>query len=255
MISLADSFKSNRVFLCLWLASMVALTIAICLIDKGTLHLLLCDHHAAWADRMLPMLSDTCHWLPYVITVMLLLWRWQAGAFLGSSLLLSTLLTQSIKHIVCAPRPLTWFAEHRPDISLPLTDGVNMHYYLSFPSGHATTFFSLYFGLSFLFVLYSTMPASANRFWGRLFPNQHPFRAKLFPDQQKTPSPDRKASGIVSTLVQVVCFALAAVSSYSRIYLSQHFALDVLAGMLIGVVSVIIVAVVAQRRFGIQHHS
>jgi membrane-associated phospholipid phosphatase len=37
-------------------------------------------------------------------------------------------------------------------------------------------------------------------------------------------------------------FSLAAVGSYSRIYLSQHFALDVLAGMLIGVFSVALVA-------------
>jgi membrane-associated phospholipid phosphatase len=42
--------------------------------------------------------------------------------------------------------------------------------------------------------------------------------------------------------MQLLFFLLAAVSSYSRLYLSQHFALDVLAGMLIGVLSVAVVA-------------
>lgn len=233
MITLTESIKRNSVFLGLWLASVLALTIALILIDKGTLHLLLCDHHSAWADRLLPVLSDTCHWLPYALSAVLLLWRWQAGVFMSGSLILSTIITQTIKHIVRAPRPLTWFAENMPDVSLPLTEGINMHHYLSFPSGHSTTFFCLYFALTALFTYYSysTSPVSANAFW-----------AKLFPKTQATPSSSRKASPSVQIAVQLLFFSLAAVGSYSRIYLSQHFALDVLAGMLIGVFSVALVA-------------
>jgi len=233
MITLTESIKRNSVFLGLWLASVLALTIALILIDKGTLHLLLCDHHSAWADRLLPVLSDTCHWLPYALSAVLLLWRWQAGVFMSGSLILSTIITQTIKHIVRAPRPLTWFAENMPDVSLPLTEGINMHHYLSFPSGHSTTFFCLYFALTALFTYYSysASPVSANAFW-----------AKLFPKTQTTPSSSRKASPSVQIAVQLLFFSLAAVGSYSRIYLSQHFALDVLAGMLIGVFSVALVA-------------
>ena len=181
--------KRNSIFLSLWLASVVALTIALCTIDKGSLHLLLCDHHSTWGDVLMPILSDTCNWLPYAVTVVLLLWRWQAGVFVGGS-----------------PRPLTWFAEHMPDITLPLTEGVKMNYHLSFPSGHTTTFFCLYFALCVLFMAKSKAPVG----W--------------------------------SVIVQLLLFTLAAVSSYSRLYLSQHFALDVLAGMIIGVISVAIVA-------------
>lgn len=198
--------QRNSIFLSLWLASVVALTIALCTIDKGSLHLLLCDHHSTWGDVLMPILSDTCNWLPYAVTVVLLLWRWQAGVFVGGSLILSTLITQALKHTVCAPRPLTWFAEHMPDITLPLTEGVKMNYHLSFPSGHTTTFFCLYFALCVLFTAKSKAPVG----W--------------------------------SVIVQLLLFTLAAVSSYSRLYLSQHFALDVLAGMIIGVISVAIVA-------------
>ncbi len=230
-MNLKVSIQRNSVFLSLWLASVVALTIALCLIDKGSLHLLLCDHHSAWGDVLMPILSDTCNWLPYLTAVVLLLWRWQAGVFMSGSLILSTIITQTIKHIVRAPRPLTWFAENMPDISLPLTEGVRMNYHLSFPSGHTTTFFCLYFALCALYTYYIYSPASANPFW-----------AKFFPQKQSTPSSSRKASIGWSIAVQLLLFVLAAASSYSRLYLSQHFALDVLAGMLIGVLSVAIVA-------------
>lgn len=213
---MANVIKRNSIFLSLWLASVVALTIALCTIDKGSLHLLLCDHHSAWGDVLMPILSDTCNWLPYVVVVVLLIWRWRVGVFVGGSLILSTLIAQALKHTVCAPRPLTWFAEHMPDITLPLTEGVRMNYYLSFPSGHTTTFFCLYFALCVLFTAKCKVP----RAW--------------------------------SVVVQLLLFLLAAISSYSRLYLSQHFALDVLAGMIIGVVSVAIIAQVfsSHQRLG-----
>lgn len=239
-MNLQLSIKRNSIFLSLWLASVVALTIAVCSVDKGSLHLMLCDHHSAWGDILMPILSDTCNWLPYVTCVLLLLWRWQAGVFLSGSLILSTVIAQVIKHIVCAPRPLTWFAENMPDVTLPLTEGVRMNYYLSFPSGHTITFFCLYFALCALYTYYIYTPATANGFWARLMP--HDFREKLNTQNQSTPSCERKASIGWSIAVQLLLFSLAAISSYSRLYLSQHFALDVLAGMLIGVMSVAVVA-------------
>lgn len=240
MITLTESLKRNSIFLGLWLASVLALTIAVSFIDKGTLHLMLCDHHSAWADRLLPVLSDTCHWLPYALSAVLLLWRWQAGVFMSGSLILSTLITQAIKHLVCAPRPLTWFAENMPEVTLPVTEGVSMHHYLSFPSGHATTFFCLYFALTALYTYYIYTPVQCNRFWGRLFPKM-----------QTTASCRCQSSACTrSIIVQVLLFAIAAVSSYSRLYLSQHFALDVLAGMIIGVLSVAIVAHIFAKKSG-----
>lgn len=218
-MNLTDGIKRNSVFIGLWFVSVLALTVAVCLTDKASLHLFFCDRHSAWADAVMPFLSDTCNWLPYLTAVVLLVWRWQAGLFLTGSLVLSTLLTQVIKHIVMAPRPLTWFAEHHPDITLPLTDGVRMNYWLSFPSGHTTTFFCLFFALCVIYTYYTAAPSC-----------------------------ERKVLLSVGNIaVQVLLFAMAASSAYSRLYLSQHFALDVLAGMIIGVLSVVIAAVVARK--------
>ena len=96
-----------------------------------------------------------------------------------------------------------------PDVQLPLVEGVRMNYWFSFPSGHTTSFFALFFALSIL--------ASQNF------------------SQAKT------------NLLQVILFILAALGGYSRIYLSQHFAADVFAGILVGTLICVLCYVVLYR--------
>ena len=78
--------KRNSIFLGLWLATVLSLTIAICLVNKGTLHLALCDHHTAFLDAVMPVLSNLANWLPYAICAVLLVWRWRIGLFVSGSL-------------------------------------------------------------------------------------------------------------------------------------------------------------------------
>ena len=174
------------------LALSIALLLAI--IPKGELHLLLCQPHTPFLDAVVPIFSDLVDWLPYLVVVLLLFYRAGWATFLASNLLLSTLIVQPIKHIVHAPRPLTWFAENMPDISLPLVEGVKMNLWLSFPSGHTTTFFVLFFSISIILC--------AENIRGK-------------------------------NILSLLCFLLATFGAYTRIYLSQHFALDVFAGILI----------------------
>ena len=168
---------------------------------KGELHLLLCQPHMPFLDTIVPIFSDLVDWLPYLVVVLLLFYRAGWATFLASNLLLSTLIVQPIKHIVHAPRPLTWFAENMPDISLPLVEGVKMNLWLSFPSGHTTTFFVLFFSISIILC--------AENIRGK-------------------------------NILSLLCFLLATFGAYTRIYLSQHFALDVLAGILIASFSTIL---------------
>ena len=179
----------------------LALTAALCLIPKGELHLILCQPHTDLLDTVIPLVTNLVDWLPYLCVVLLLFYRAGWATFLASNLLLSTLIVQPIKHIIHAPRPLTWFAENMPDISLPLVEGVRMNHWLSFPSGHTTTFFVLFFSLSIILC-----------------------------------AENIKGKNILSLL----CFLCASFGAYTRIYLSQHFALDIFAGILIAVCSTII---------------
>ena len=184
--------------------SLVLITLGILLltIPKGELHLLLCQPHTVMLDQIVPVFTNLVDWLPYLLVILLLFYRAGWATFLASNLLLTTLIVQPIKHIVHAPRPLTWFAENMPDVSLPLVEGVKMNLWLSFPSGHTTTFFVLFFSLSIILC-----------------------------------AENIKGKNILS----FICFLCASFGAYTRIYLSQHFALDILAGILIAILSTLLV--------------
>jgi membrane-associated phospholipid phosphatase len=143
----------------------------------------------------------------------LLFGRIGEGVFASSALIFSALSTQLLKHLVNAPRPLTWFAANMPEIELPLVEGVRMNYWYSFPSGHTTSFFALFFVLSSIITSRVT--------------NDHQRRLGIF--------------------LQCIFFLLAALGGYSRIYLSQHFALDVFAGALVGVLITIVCYAIFRR--------
>ena len=177
------------------------LAVVLLIVPKAELHLALCQPHTPFLDTSIPFFTNLVDWLPYLIVVLLLFYRAGWATFLASNLLLSTLIVQPIKHLVHAPRPLTWFAENCPDISLPLVEGVRMNHWLSFPSGHTTTFFALFFCVSIILCAENV-----------------------------------KGKNILSFL----CFLCAAFGAYTRIYLSQHFTLDIFAGILIAVFSTLV---------------
>lgn len=176
----------------------LVLGIALLITPKAELHLALCQPHTTGLDTIIPIITNLVDWLPYLCVILLLFYRAGWATFLASNLLLSTVIVQPIKHIVCAPRPLTWFAENMPDVTLPLVEGVRMNHWLSFPSGHTTTFFVLFYSLSIILC--------AENVTGKM-------------------------------ILSFLCFLCASFGAYTRIYLSQHFALDIFAGILIAVFS------------------
>lgn len=179
----------------------LVLGIMLFVIPKAELHLALCQPHTHFLDAVIPAFTNLVDWLPYLCVVLLLFYRAGWATFLACNLLLSTLIVQPIKHIVCAPRPLIWFAENMPDVTLPLVEGVKMNLWLSFPSGHTTTFFVLFFSLSIILC--------AENIKGK-------------------------------SILSFICFLCASFGAYTRIYLSQHFALDIFAGILIAICSTLV---------------
>ena len=177
------------------------LAVALLIVPKAELHLALCQPHTTFLDTIIPFFTNLVDWLPYLIVVLLLFYRAGWSTYLASNLLLTTLIVQPIKHIVHAPRPITWFADNMPDVTLPLVEGVRMNHWLSFPSGHTATFFALFFCVSIILC-----------------------------------AENIKGKYILSFL----CFLCASFGAYTRIYLSQHFALDIFAGILIAVCSTLI---------------
>ena len=189
-----------------------ALGLALLYIPKGELHLLLCDHHTPARDIFYRYYTQIAEWFPYVVCIALLLFgRIGNGLFATTAMISSALTTQLFKHIVNAPRPVTWFAAQMPDVQLPLVEGVSMNKWFSFPSGHTTSFFAL----AFVVCILLTSKTSEN---------------------SKTSTPrNPKISGILGIIEQATLFFLAALGGYSRIYLSQHFSADVFAGIVVGI--------------------
>lgn len=208
--------RNNAVFIALSLILLGVLGLALLYIPKGELHLLLNEYHTPARDIFHRYYTHVAEWFPYVICVALLLFsRIGDGVFASAAMLLSALFTQVVKHIVVAPRPLTWFGEHMPDVQLPLVEGVDVHAIYSFPSGHTTSFFALAFVLSIV----------------------------------ATKRLSRFSLALSSTL-QAILVVLAALGGYSRIYLCQHFALDVFAGALVGTLITLLCYAVLHRYEG-----
>ena len=200
-------------FLVLTLLFVASLAVSLGWYGKGNLHLLLNTWHAPCLDYMMRFFTAVAEYGVYVMIVVFLFRKAGYSAVVAAGGLLSTLITQAVKHIVEAPRPMTWFAENMPDIRLVFVEGVEVHKYLSFPSGHTTAAFALATALVYVVECSTRLQEKprARRAW------------------------------------QIVLFLLAAAAGYSRIYLSQHFALDVLTGCSVGTLSSLFVCWLADR--------
>lgn len=134
--------------------------------------------------------------------ILLVFYKWRYAIGMAISGLLTLFLAGFLKKVVFKGtlRPIKFF-EDFPELKLRLIEGVSMHSWNSFPSGH-------------------TMAAFA--FWGLLaFIAPKPYLKLIF------------------------CFIAIGVG-YSRIYLSQHFLEDVVAGACIGILVAFIAFFVAQ---------
>lgn len=107
-----------------------------------------------------------------------------------------------LKFIFNMPRPGDMISAGRMG-GIPLVEGIALHTGRSFPSGHAASFAVLAFAVCLL-------------------------------------SMQDRPTRLRAIATQAACGVLFLVGCYSRIYLSQHFAEDVLVGGLIGFVATVV---------------
>ena len=199
----------------------LAVTVVHFLFAKADIHLWLNSYHTPLQDNIWKYYTYAGEWIPYVIAALLLFYRFGYAAFLLADIVLSGIIAQIIKHIVCSERPLLYFINHYPDIKLPLVEGVGMNMYFSFPSGHTTTFFAMMFVLAIVF----TDCVSSHQ------------------DAEKKD----KQTVFTNLLVSLICFLFAVAGAYSRIYLNQHFLEDIFGGIIIGISSTMLLIPFALR--------
>lgn len=195
--------KSNGLFLSLSAIVFAGLGILLLTHGKAELHLWLNSYHTAFGDFFFRYYTYIAAFGIYLAAFIMLFWRLGASLYLLAGEVVGGIIVQIAKHLVQAPRPKVFFdlANH-PD-AIPLVEGVQLHSSNSFPSGHASTSFVLFFILAIVLNYYGKQKAKNQK------------------------------------LIQAFCFLLALTGAYARIYLSQHFAADVLAGGIIGMMAVI----------------
>lgn len=192
--------RNNAVFLVGVLLALAGMISVMLVLPKAELHLALNGWHNSFLDVVMRAYTDFVAWPVYLLMLLPLVYRrWGWTVLFAASEVSSALVVQLLKLLCNMPRPKTFFAEMGGQMndafSQIVVDGVSMHSWHSFPSGHTATFFVFFSICAFLWT------------------HEHKPAGWLF--------------GALSLL-------LALLGGYSRIYLSQHFMLDVCVGMLEG---------------------
>lgn len=184
-------FNENRGFLVPWLLLLTIAAVLLVTYPKAQLHILSNQMHSPFCDTFFKTITNLGDGvLIAVLFVALLFVKYRyALAFLSGSLaasLVINLIKKLLLHDVY--RPSKYF-ELYETYQLHFVEGVKLHAYQSFPSGHTTTAFNLFFMLAVI----------VKNQWLKLF-----------------------------------FLVMAAVVAYSRVYLSQHFLIDIAAGSVFG---------------------
>lgn len=187
---------------------LAAMLTALLLMPKAELHLWLNAYHAPWLDGLMKGVTYLPQWPIYALMLCFIVRRYAVVAYYLVCELAATVLVQILKAAFNMPRPLEFFSHYAQadclaDFENIVVSGVGLHHWHSFPSGHTQTFFVCATVLALLLA------------GGELLREGPAWMKKWLP---------------------VVLLFIAALGGYSRIYLSQHFMLDVAVGSFIGMI-------------------
>ncbi len=177
--------SSRRVLIAPYLSFALPCFLLVLFTEQQELHLAINAQHKPWLDvffKYTTVLGDG--YMLYAILLLAFFRKHWETLMLFTGGAIASIGTQIVKRSLSLPRPARVFAESD---SLYFVPGVDVHFHHSFPSGHSTTAFAIYFGLALL------------------YPKQRWF-----------------------------FMMVAVIVAFSRVYLSQHFLEDILAGSFVG---------------------
>lgn len=147
MKTFLNNHKAIRLFLMLCLAWWIAASVLLILFPRLLIFQTIHIYHSEWADSIMPYITkggEGFFILSMALIALFLKYNQKSiplFVFITLSLILPTLLTNGLKLIAAAPRPLTVFAEAD---WIHTVRGYKNNYYNSWPSGHTTGVFSLF---------------------------------------------------------------------------------------------------------------
>lgn len=190
-----DLINKNKIFLIPYSIVSVVVIYFLFTFDKKNGHLFLTSVHNKFLDSFFSVITHLGDGIFVILTgILILSVRIKYGLLVLMSYSLSGLLVQLLKNTVFDDfdRPFKYFEDTS---HLHAVEGLNIHIYNSFPSGHATSAFALFFSICLI---------TKNKY------------------------------------LKFITFLLASIVAYSRVYLSQHFLVDIWAGSATGIVFVLL---------------
>ena len=119
----------------------LAMLVALLLVPKPELHLWLNGLHTPFLDGCMRTITYFAQWPLYLIALLLFCRRYSMLAYYAISEVAAAALVQVLKHSFNMPRPVTVFGND-PAFQQIIVEGVRMHNWHSFPSGHTGASFA-----------------------------------------------------------------------------------------------------------------
>ncbi len=186
-------FAQNKAFFIPFSILWLGVGILLMIVSKSDLHLYINGWHGPVRDVFFKYITNIGDGLtPAIVAIFFILFSsFRNGLILGSGAVIGGVLAQTLKHFVFADvlRPKAYFNEIS---ELYFVKGVEIHSFFSFPSGHSTSAFGLFFVFAWM--------------------------AK-------------------NNIFKIMWFFCAVIVAFSRVYLSQHFLIDIYAGAFLGILS------------------
>ena len=139
-------FKKKAYFLIPYLLFLFGGGLLLALRSKSQIHLYLNQFHTSIADELFKDLTYLGEgYFVIGILILLLCIRYRFAFIYAIANSVTSLFTQGLKHIFDHDRPVRFF---EGNFDLYLVPDVDMNIYYSFPSGHTTSAFTIYFTLA-----------------------------------------------------------------------------------------------------------
>ena len=180
----------------MFLAFLVVGAYFVFFIEKGSFELFINQNYHPWLGGFFKYYTYSGDGaMMAVVLILFVFYKYRFALVTVFSILFQSVFVSLFKRWLFhgLPRPVKFFGD---GVSLHFTQGVDVHSFNTFPSGHTTTAFALASLLVFAF-------AQRNKTWS------------------------------------MVIFLLALLTGFSRVYLLQHFLIDVYAGAITGYLSVV----------------
>lgn len=205
------------VFLGLTLVFLLVTGLTALLGDKAAVQLALNAYHRPWLDVFMRYYTQMGEWVPYVVVVGLLFYKAGWSLFLLTNLALSGLIAQQLKYVFSTLRPIRYFHDFYPDVTLPLVEGQHMSEFYSMPSGHTVSLFVLFLTLSIIVCENNSSEHDSDK-------TLEHYNNKTLKHYSDT------------AFLQCLFFLLAVLGAYSRIYLNMHFVEDLFGGAMLATI-------------------